>query len=232
MVMRNEVNVSRRRFLLAGGAAALAPLVPVLAVPLAQAQAQAQAPRPPRAPQGEEAGLAQEPLPGEGENGTLRDPSVVGRSRERTSARDNDEAIKQIEQRLHCTCGCSLDVYTCRTTDFTCTYSPELHKEVVALYDGGKTAQQILDAFVAKYGEKVLMAPKPEGFNLAGYLVPAAALVAAGTALVMVIGRRKQAVTAAAPAASAGMTAIDPSAVAATPEELERVRRALEEVED
>ena len=36
----------------------------------------------------------------------------------------------------------------------------------------GKTAQEILDAFVAKYGEKALMAPKPEGFNLAGYLLP------------------------------------------------------------
>jgi cytochrome c-type biogenesis protein CcmH/NrfF len=202
--------VSRRWFLRAAGLAALMPV----------ARAAAQQPS------------GQDPLAGEGENGTLRDPSVVGRSRERTSAKDNDEAIKQLEQRLHCTCGCNLDIYTCRTTDFTCTYSPELHKEVVALYDDGKTAQQILDAFVVKYGEKVLMAPRAEGFNLAGYLVPGAAIAAAGTALVMLIGRRKQAVAAAAPTASAGITATDPAAVAATPEELERVRRALSEVED
>ncbi|HEX5385208.1 MAG TPA: cytochrome c-type biogenesis protein CcmH, partial [Gemmatimonadales bacterium] len=116
----------------------------------------------------------QEPLAGQGANGSLRDPDAAGRPLSATTAADNDEAIKQIEQHLHCTCGCNLDIYTCRTTDFSCSYSPELHKEVVALYDSGKTAQQIVDAFVAKYGEKVLMAPPAEGFNLAGYLVPGA----------------------------------------------------------
>lgn len=208
--------VSRRWFLRAAGLAALAPA----------ATAMAQQP-------------GQEPLAGEGENGTLRDPSVAGRSRERTSARDNDEAIKQIELQLHCTCGCSLDIYTCRTTDFTCTYSPELHKEVVALYDDGKTAQEILDAFVAKYGEKVLMAPKREGFNWFGYLVPGASIAAAGAALVMVIGRRKHAVAmagasarGAGSSAAAATQASDPAAIGATPEELERVQRALREVED
>ena len=54
------------------------------------------------------------------------------------------------------------------------------------------TAQQVLDAFVAKYGEKALMAPKPQGFNLAGYLVPGAAIAAAGAALMLLSagGRR------------------------------------------
>ncbi len=46
--------------------------------------------------------------------------------------------IQAIEQRLACSCGCTLDVFTCRTTDFTCTYSPELHREVVALHQAGK----------------------------------------------------------------------------------------------
>jgi len=50
-----------------------------------------------------------------------------------------------------------------------------LHREVVELDRAGKTAQEILDAFVAKYGEKALMAPKPEGFNLwAGEAYPLA----------------------------------------------------------
>jgi cytochrome c-type biogenesis protein CcmH len=211
--VRTGNGVSRRWFVRAAALAALAPVA--------------------RAAGQEPSAGAQEPLAGEGANGTLRDPSVVGRSRARTSAKDNDEAIKQLEQRLHCTCGCNLDIYTCRTTDFTCTYSPELHREIVALHDDGKTAQQILDAFVAKYGEKVLMAPKLEGFNWAGYLVPGAAIAAAGAALVMLIGRRKQAVaTAGSQAASAGIAATDPAAVGASPEELERLRRALGEVED
>ena len=34
------------------------------------------------------------------------------------------------------------------------------------------TAAQIREDFVRQYGEQALMAPKPEGFNLAGYFVP------------------------------------------------------------
>ena len=41
-------------------------------------------------------------------------------------------------------------------------------RKSLALQDEGKTADEIVAAFVAKYGEKVLMAPKPEGFNLVG----------------------------------------------------------------
>src|SRR4051794_31625669 len=123
--MDAEQGVSRRWFFRIAGLAALAPV--------ARAVAQVPTSPGPQGPGPQEPG-PQEPLAGEGENGTLRDPSVIGRPREPTRATDNDEAIKQIEQRLHCTCGCNLDIYTCRTTDFTCTYSPELHKEVVALY--------------------------------------------------------------------------------------------------
>ena len=155
----------------------------------------------------------------------LRDPAAAGRSRQRTRDIDNDEAIKWAELRLACTCGCTLDIYTCRTTDFTCTYSPQLHREIVALNEQGLTPQQIIDAFVEKYGEKALMAPKPEGFNLAGYLVPGAAIGVAGGVLAWFIGRRQR--VAAAPAgAGAPLVGID-----ATPEELARLRDALDEVE-
>ena len=101
----------------------------------------------------------------------------------------------------------------------------------------GKSAQEILDTFVAKYGEKALMAPKPEGFNLWGYLLPGSAILLAGGALVAFISRRRVAV---AEATASGVTP-GPSAppamagspgVSATPEEMERLQRALAEVED
>ncbi len=168
---------------------------------------------------------AQDSLAGRGASGTLRDPSAVGRSRQPTDARDDAE-IQRIEKRLACTCGCTLDIFTCRTTDFTCTYSPELHREVLALRDEGKTAQQILDTFVANYGEKALMAPKAEGFNLAGYLLPGTLIAAAGTGLALFIARRKTAV-------SPATASPEPTAtVQASPEELDRLRRALAEIED
>lgn len=144
-----------------------------------------------------------------------------------TGAGENDAEVNAIEQRLACNCGCTLDVFTCRTTDFSCTYSPELHREVLALRDSGKTAQEILDTFVAKYGEKALMAPKPQGFNLAGYLLPGAAIMAAGAALVWFIGRRKQTL-AAIPTEQPKPTAPLPASAA----ELERLRSALAELDD
>lgn len=173
-----------------------------------------------------------EPLAGRGATGTLRDPSVAGPPRTPGQPGEDDEAIKAIELRLHCTCGCNLDVYTCRTTDFSCSYSPRMHREVLALAREGRTAQQILDAFVAQYGESVLMAPKPEGFNLMGYLVPGTAVALGAAVLTLVIGRRERRrslALAAAAGAGAGPAGPPP---AATPEELERLRRALEAVED
>jgi cytochrome c-type biogenesis protein CcmH len=166
-------------------------------------------------------------LTGRGATGTLRDPSVVGRAREPTDHRENDAEVQAIEQQLACSCGCTLDVFTCRTTDFSCTYSPALHREVLALRDEGKTAREILDAFVAKYGEKALMAPKAKGFNLWGYLLPGVLVAGAAVTLVTVLRRREAAVAAA--------TAAEPppvQPVSASPEELERLHRALEEVQD
>jgi cytochrome c-type biogenesis protein CcmH len=172
----------------------------------------------------------QDSLAGRGAAGTLRDPDAVGRSRSPTDAVENNAEIQAIEQRLACNCGCTLDVFTCRTTDFSCTYSPRLHREVLALRAQGKNAEQILDAFVAKYGEKALMAPKAQGFNWLGYLVPGSAILLAGGVLLAVIGRRKESAAVAGASGRAGTDAAAP--VSASPEELEQLRRALAEVED
>jgi cytochrome c-type biogenesis protein CcmH len=103
----------------------------------------------------------------------------------------NADARDALEHQIRCQCGCTLDVYTCRTTDFSCQVSPAMHRDVMALVDGGYSAQEILDAFVGTYGERALMAPKKEGFNWAGYLVPFGAL-AAGAAAVLVVLRGMQ----------------------------------------
>lgn len=173
-------------------------------------------------------------LAGQGETGALRDPASAGRSQERIGARDNDEFVTAVEHRLQCTCGCTLDIYTCRTTDFTCTYSPDLHKEVLALKDQGKTADEIVAAFVAKYGEKILMAPKPEGFNLAGYLVPGSLILLVGGAMFWILQRRtsmrqEAAATPSSPAAAPPMPAT--VGAGATPDELERLDRELKELD-
>ncbi len=122
--------------------------------------------------------------------GRLRDPRMAGRQRERITDYENDPFVIGIEEQLRCTCGCNLNVYTCRTTDFTCGTSPEMHRQVVALIEQGKTGQEVIDAFVAQHGELVLMAPKKQGFNIVGYVVPGMAITAVGALMLWILSRR------------------------------------------
>src|SRR5579884_2898829 len=156
--------------------------------------------------------------------GRLWDPARAGQPLAPVTARDNDAAIQAIEKQIRCTCGCNLDVYTCRTTDFTCTTSPAMHRRVLALAAAGKSGPEIVEAFVRENGVAVLMAPPKRGFNLAGYFVPSLAILVAGAVLALVLRRwtRASAAAAAAPAADAA------AGPAATPEELERLRRELD----
>lgn len=166
-------------------------------------------------------------LPGTGPSGRLYAPEWAGRPVQPVTAQDNLAVIQTLEKRLRCTCGCGLDIYTCRTTDFTCTYSPALHKEVLAQFNAGKTPQQIVDDFVSRYGQEALMAPPKRGFNWAAYLVPGAAVLAAGVILALVLRRWVQSAAAeAAPAMGQPLAAVN-----ATPAELERLRRDLNDLE-
>jgi cytochrome c-type biogenesis protein CcmH len=119
-----------------------------------------------------------------------------------------------LEHHLHCQCGCNLDVYTCRTTDFSCEVSPAMHRDVMALVAGGYSAPEIIAAFKNVYGDRVLMAPPTSGFDIAAWITPFVALLA-GIALVLVVLRRLR-----APALA---PAISPSIADATPTEQARL---------
>lgn len=168
---------------------------------------------------------AQDSLPDAGPSGKLWDPTRAGPSIPPTTAGDNDAAIQAIEKRLKCTCGCGLDVYTCRTTDFTCPVSPGLHRKVMALSASGMSGEQIIAEFVRENGIVMLMAPPARGFNLTAYLLPGVAILGTGAALVFAIlrwSRRSQPTLAVAGA---------PAGAPATAAELEQLRRELEGLE-
>jgi cytochrome c-type biogenesis protein CcmH/NrfF len=169
--------------------------------------------------------MAQGPdsVPGSGPSGRLPDPSRAGRPLPPVTAADNDAAIQAIEKQIHCTCGCNQDVYTCRTTDFTCTTSPEMHRQVVALAQAGKTGPEIVDAFVREHGVGILMAPPKRGFGLLGYLVPPVVFLVAAALLTVVLRRW----TRIPPPSSPVAPGLPVAAVPATAEELERLRREL-----
>jgi cytochrome c-type biogenesis protein CcmH len=120
----------------------------------------------------------------------------------------------ELEHHIHCQCGCNLDVYTCRTTDFSCQVSPAMHRDVMALVEGGYSAPEIIAAFTNVYGDRVLMAPPTKGFDVAAWVTPFVAL-SAGVGLVLVVLKRLR-----APALA---PAIAPVVADATPAEQARL---------
>jgi len=135
-----------------------------------------------------------------------------------------DAQRDELEHKIHCQCGCTLDVFTCRTTDFSCQVSPAMHRDVMEMVKGGHSAQEIIDAFVGVYGERALMAPRKSGFNLLAWFAPGVSVLVGGVAVLMLLRRWR----AKAPlAAAAGQRGIDPAATDATPDELARLAAAV-----
>jgi cytochrome c-type biogenesis protein CcmH len=133
----------------------------------------------------------------------------------------SNEERDALEHRIRCQCGCTLDVFTCRTTDFSCQVSPSMHRDVMSLVDGGYGAQEILDSFVNVYGERVLMAPPKAGFNLVGYVLPGIA-VTVGAVVLAVMMRRWKRAGVPARASSTRAAPLD-----ASPDEIARLEAAI-----
>jgi cytochrome c-type biogenesis protein CcmH len=100
----------------------------------------------------------------------------------------------------------------------------EIRLEIRRMLADGKTSQQILDYYVAKYGERILASPRPQGFNLLAYVLPYLSLGLGMVGLVVVLkhlrGRTQP--------ADAGQAA---SAGATDAKYAERVDRELRELE-
>jgi cytochrome c-type biogenesis protein CcmH len=138
--------------------------------------------------------------------------------------------VETFERQLACPCPCTLDIYTCRTTDFTCGISPAVHGDIQRLVDGGYTATEIMDALTGTYGDFILNSPRKEGFSLAAWFAPFAA-VAVGAVGIGALLRswRMNARTAEAARAANTTNAAADATIDATPEELARLAAALRE---
>jgi cytochrome c-type biogenesis protein CcmH len=137
----------------------------------------------------------------------LNNPSTAGRPRARVSSYDNDPFVISIEERVKCNCGCAHSLYQCRTTDFVCGFWQPLHAEVVSMVQQEMNADEIVAAYVSKYGQQYLMAPPTRGFNLAGYFLPGVAISLVAAGMLWVLRRRSlmpATVATAVPTAAAG----------------------------
>ena len=91
----------------------------------------------------------------------------------------------------------------------------------------GKTHQQILDFYVAQYGERVLAKPKRSGFNLTAYWVPYLAILVGIALTVTLVRKRRGAVDRTTPEAAVA-PAGTPSAGSPADKD-EAYRRQIEE---
>lgn len=140
-------------------------------------------------------------------------------------------AIEAFERNLACPCPCTLDVYSCRTTDLNCGISPAVHGDVQALVDGGYSASEIMAAMTATYGDFILMTPRKQGFNLLAWFAPFAMLGIGAVAIAALLRSWRRNARNAAAARASSMArrdaTVDPSGTDATPEELARLDAAL-----
>ncbi len=94
----------------------------------------------------------------------------------------NSETVGEISDQLVCQCGCGrlLNSHVCDTQEAMVT----LIEQKLAQ---GQSAEQIIQFFVAQYGEQVLASPPKQGFNLVAWVLPFAAILGGGGVIYMAL---------------------------------------------
>jgi cytochrome c-type biogenesis protein CcmH len=85
---------------------------------------------------------------------------------------------QEVEEALTCQCGCGLTVHSCN--HLQCGFAVPAKQTIAEQVSQGKGKEEIVTAFVTRYGEKVLSAPTTSGFNLAAWITPFLAVVVGG----------------------------------------------------
>jgi cytochrome c-type biogenesis protein CcmH len=100
------------------------------------------------------------------------------------AAADLERDAREIESMLIAPC--------CFSQQVSVHQSPaadEVRADVRVRLAAGQTRREILDAYVARYGKRILAEPPAEGFDLTLYLVPIFTLLLSGAALGFVVRR-------------------------------------------
>jgi cytochrome c-type biogenesis protein CcmH len=92
---------------------------------------------------------------------------------------DLEEQVQKIASELRCPVCQNLS-----TGDSPSELAQEMRQMILSQLQEGKTPEEIKAYFVSKYGQWVLLAPTPQGFNLVLWILP---FVAAGAGVVLVL---------------------------------------------
>jgi len=89
--------------------------------------------------------------------------------------------VDDVASQLICQCGCTQVLSKC--SEPVCTTREEMKGLIREKLDRGQTQQEIIQSFVAQYGEKVLASPSKTGFNLTVWLAPIAVILLGGVVI-------------------------------------------------
>ncbi len=110
-------------------------------------------------------------------------------------SKQDAEKAREIEDNLIAPCCWSQPV-----SQHYSEVAEQIRNEVRAMVAAGKSRDEIMDYYVAKYGERILATPRAKGFNVLVYILPWASLIL-GAWLVIVLLKKLRA-PAAAPSPS------------------------------
>jgi cytochrome c-type biogenesis protein CcmH len=128
-------------------------------------------------------------------------------------------AYEKAAKALLCDCGCNPQ----SIKECACSRAEELRVSLAADAASGKSGEQIIAAYVAKNGQKILVSPPATGFNLVAWIGPAVGLLGAALVMVVIIQRWKRE-SQTAPAQSGPAATIDPADQARLDRDLEEMR--------
>jgi cytochrome c-type biogenesis protein CcmH len=117
--------------------------------------------------------------------------ALVSFGAEATQAKDK---AREIEDNLVAPCCWSQPV-----SQHDSEISSQIRNEVSRMVAAGKSRDEILDFYIAKYGERILVTPRAKGFNSLAYILPWAALPIGAWVLILLLRKLRSPASAPAP---------------------------------
>jgi cytochrome c-type biogenesis protein CcmH/NrfF len=121
---------------------------------------------------------------------------------------DDPASQQEVEESLTCQCGCGLTVHSCN--HLQCPSGEPIKKEIAERLARGEDKETILNAFRARYGEKVLSSPTFRGFNWLAWITPFAVVLTGALVMSLVIRRWVRAPRVRVPASPSPTASDDP----------------------
>ncbi len=92
--------------------------------------------------------------------------------------RADSPTVSGISKELICQCGCTLVLANCNHDE--CMSQDKMTTLIEQKIAEGQSSEQIIQFFVAQYGEEVLASPPKRGFNLTAWILPFAVILGGG----------------------------------------------------